>query len=397
MCRATGLATEDWRGLENKRGLFGRIHQWYVREELRIQPNSVRQKFVLIPEDCSEQSSESSEFVTLIAQPQDFVQLSRMAPYLDDLIIPVATIGAALIAGVAIERLLVNYLYRYFRRRQWHTLRRLVRSFNGLVTLWFGLLALRAVLPDLPLKPRYIPITQHLASALTILTVTILLSRVLIALVRSRSDETGAKITSISLIENISKIVVYLIGLLFIFRTFGIAVTPILTALGVGGLAVALALQDTLSNLFAGIYIILSKNLSIGDYIKVDGAQEGVIRDIAWRVTTLETIGNTLVIIPNNKLSTGVVVNYDKPDRHSDLVIPFTFDPHKTPAFQKELERTAEMLRTRYAEEILDIKIQYTSLTVAHAAIDLVIRLKDYSLQNALRDEAIRAIIGAER
>jgi small-conductance mechanosensitive channel len=320
-----------------------------------------------------------------------------MAPYLDDLIIPVATIGAALIAGVAIERLLVNYLYRYFRRRQWHTLRRLVRSFNGLVTLWFGLLALRAVLPDLPLKPRYIPITQHLASALTILTVTILLSRVLIALVRSRSDETGAKITSISLIENISKIVVYLIGLLFIFRTFGIAVTPILTALGVGGLAVALALQDTLSNLFAGIYIILSKNLSIGDYIKVDGAQEGVIRDIAWRVTTLETIGNTLVIIPNNKLSTGVVVNYDKPDRHSDLVIPFTFDPHKTPAFQKELERTAEMLRTRYAEEILDIKIQYTSLTVAHAAIDLVIRLKDYSLQNALRDEAIRAIIGAER
>lgn len=320
-----------------------------------------------------------------------------MALYLDDLIIPVATIFAALIAGIAMERLLANYLYRYFKNREWHTLRRLVRSFNGLITLWFGLIAIRAVLPDLPLKQKYIPAAEHITSALTILTVTVLLSRVLIALVRSRSDEKGGKITSISLIENISKIVVYIVGLLFIFRTFGIAVTPILTALGVGGLAVALALQDTLSNLFAGIYIILSRNLSVGDYIKVDGAQEGVIRDIAWRVTTLETIGNTLVIIPNNKLSTGVVVNYDKPERFSDLIIPFTFDPHKNPGFQQEIERTADKLRKHYANEIMDITVQYSSLTAVHVAVDLVIRLKDYSLQNTLRDEAIRSIIGVER
>jgi small-conductance mechanosensitive channel len=318
-----------------------------------------------------------------------------MSSYVDDLLIPMATIAGALVLGVAIERLLVNYLYRYFKRRDWNTLRRLVRSFNGLITLWFGLIAFRAVLPDLPIRQKYFPLAAHLDSALTILTLTLLLSRILIALVRSRSDESGARVTSISLIENIARIVVYLVGLLFIFRTFGVAVTPILTALGVGGLAVALALQDTLSNLFAGIYIILSKNLSVGDYIKLDGAQEGVIRDIAWRVTTLETIGNTLIIIPNNKISAGIVTNYDKPARHSDLIIPFTIDNKTQNAtqFAERVLAAANKIAAGHEGNIVDTKVELTGWTSAHTNLQLLLRLSDYSMQNQIRDEVLRALL----
>jgi small-conductance mechanosensitive channel len=271
----------------------------------------------------------------------------------------------------------------------------LIRSFNGLITLWFGLLAFRAVLPDLPLRPKYAGVAGRIDSALMILTVSLLIARVLIALVRSRSDDKGSPVTSITLIENLTRIVIYVIGALFVFRTFGIAVTPILTALGVGGLAVALALQDTLSNLFAGVYIILSKNLSVGDYVRIEGGHEGVIRDIAWRVTTLETIGQTLVIIPNNKISTGIVTNFDKPEHNSDLLIPFTIDnaSQNPKAFEDRALKAVNRVSERFADNILASHLEYTSWSSGHTKLQLVLRLRDFTKQNEIRDAVLREML----
>ncbi len=80
-----------------------------------------------------------------------------------------------------------------------------------------------------------------------------------------------------SLTQNIVNIIVFIIGFLVILNLLGISITPILTALGVGGLAVALALQETLSNLFAGIHIIMAKQIKVGDYVQLDSGQEGYI------------------------------------------------------------------------------------------------------------------------
>jgi small-conductance mechanosensitive channel len=85
--------------------------------------------------------------------------------------------------------------------------------------------------------------------------------------------------------------------------------------LGVGGLAVALALQDTLSNFFAGFYVSVAGQIRVGDFIQLDSGQQGYITDIGWRSTTLRQRGNNLVVIPNNKLAQSIVTNYSLPEQ----------------------------------------------------------------------------------
>ncbi len=96
----------------------------------------------------------------------------------------------------------------------------------------------------------------------------------------------------------------------------GISLAPALTAFGVGTLAVALALQDTLSNFFSGVYIILDKPIRPGDFVRVDPGYEGYVASIGWRSTQLRTLAQNLVIIPNGTLAKAIITNYTLPTPH---------------------------------------------------------------------------------
>lgn len=114
------------------------------------------------------------------------------------------------------------------------------------------------------------------------------------------------------------------LGLLLIFSVLGIDVRPFLAAVGVGGLAIALALKDTLENLFAGIYLITDRTIRVGDYIKLETGHEGMVEDIGWRTTRIFLTSNSTVILPNSKLSQSIVTNYSLPENRVLLTIPIS-------------------------------------------------------------------------
>jgi small-conductance mechanosensitive channel len=116
-----------------------------------------------------------------------------------------------------------------------------------------------------------------------------------------------------SLTRNITWGLVVTIGLLVILNGLGLSITPMLTALGVGGLAVALALQEPLANFFAGVFITLGGQIRLGDYIRLDSGQEGYVADFSWRSTRLRMLPNNLVVVPNAKLAQAIVVNHHLP------------------------------------------------------------------------------------
>jgi small-conductance mechanosensitive channel len=118
------------------------------------------------------------------------------------------------------------------------------------------------------------------------------------------------------------KAVIYIIGILIILNYLGISIAPLITALGVGGLAMALALQDTLSNLFAGIHILAEQAIRVGDFIRLETGQEGFVEDISWRTTRIRMLPNNMVIVPNNKLSQSVITNYNLPEQNMVLQVP---------------------------------------------------------------------------
>jgi small-conductance mechanosensitive channel len=132
--------------------------------------------------------------------------------------------------------------------------------------------------------------------------------------------------------QGVIKGTIIIIGLLIILNLLGISITPLLTALGVGGLAVALALQDTLANLFAGIHILLERSIRIGDFVKLESGQEGYIDDITWRTTRVRMLPNNMVIIPNSKLAKSIVTNYYLPEKRLSLLIPVSVSYSSDPA-----------------------------------------------------------------
>ena len=111
----------------------------------------------------------------------------------------------------------------------------------------------------------------------------------------------------------------------------GVSIAPLLTALGIGGLAVSLALKDTLENIFAGINVLMEKSIRVGDFIRLESGQEGTVKDITWRTTRIQLLSNNTVIIPNSKLAQSVVTNYHLPERSFSLRLPVSVSYQSDP------------------------------------------------------------------
>jgi small-conductance mechanosensitive channel len=161
-----------------------------------------------------------------------------------------------------------------------------------------------------------------LVAALIILPVTIGISRATIILLRFALSRSAAGWHVTTLTAATIRILWAIPGLLLILNLLDISLAPALTALGVGGIAVSLALKDTLANLFSGFYISMAGNIHKGDYIQLDSGQEGFVEDVTWRITTLRTLQNNLVVIPNSKLSEALVTNYSFPEKSLAVRIP---------------------------------------------------------------------------
>ena len=150
-------------------------------------------------------------------------------------------------------------------------------------------------------------------------SVTMVTANITERIIQIYSKKLDSVIPVSSLTENVTKTVIYFLGALFILNKLGISIAPILTTLGIGGLAVALALQDTLANLFSGFHILLTQQVRIGDYVKLESGQEGYITDISWRTTKIRMLPNNIVLVPNTKLSQAIITNYYLPEREMSV------------------------------------------------------------------------------
>lgn len=218
---------------------------------------------------------------------------------------------AAVLAGVALRAVLSRLARRAGRTRwEWDDLIfALLRDLALVTTTAAGLWASVLVLG---LKPGVRDVTGRALVAAVILTVSIAVGRFAAGGVASVAHSRGVA-QSATIFKNLARVVIIGIGLLVLLESLGISITPLLTALGVGGLAVALALQDTLANLFAGVHILASKKVLPGDYVRLDGGGEGYIVDINWHNTTIRQLRDNLIIVPNSRFADAIVTNFHRP------------------------------------------------------------------------------------
>ena len=173
---------------------------------------------------------------------------------------------------------------------------------------------LMLLVPDFPLpgpQSRWLRVT---VTVLLVCSLAMALTRLAVAGVSVYAVRRPTLAPATSVARMAVRILIGILAILTGLQSLGVPVTPLLTTLGIGSLAVALALQDTLANFFAGLYLLADRPVRPGDYIKLsEGGAEGYVDSIGWRSSRLRTlIGNT-VIVPNQKLSQTILTNFQLP------------------------------------------------------------------------------------
>ncbi len=238
-------------------------------------------------------------------------------------LVPIAYFFGGLFVGSLVLRFLMPLLRRLAAATPWRGDAAFLRAVGRFPLLWCGLVGAYLALTHLPTTLPAVSILWlgNALFAVAAISVTVVVSRLAVSATRYTAEKSGSGHAA-TIFDNIIKLTVIIVGVLLTLQSLGVAITPILTALGVGGLAVALALQDTLSNLFAGFQILATNHVRPGDYVKLSSGEEGYVRDITWRITTIEALTKVTSVVPNSKIATTIISNYYQPNPEIVVLVP---------------------------------------------------------------------------
>jgi small-conductance mechanosensitive channel len=292
-------------------------------------------------------------------------------------------------------RVLTRVLHRVAARTAWTWDDVLIQSLNaplGIAAVCSGLLVVGRVLPLTPEWDRAFDVLLQAALSVALVLFADRLSRGTLDRLAARSAALqGAR----GLIQAGVRGLLIGIGLLIFLDSIGVSITPILASLGVGSLAVALALQDTLANLFAGVYMVADKPIEPGHMVRLETGEEGTIVKIGLRNTWIRTLANSMIIVPNTKLASSTLTNYSLLD--PEMAVLVNVGVHYSSDLETVERATLEVAReTQRAVPgaVTDFEPQVRFHTFADSSIVLttVLRAREFAASHAIRSDFVKRL-----
>ncbi|MDP2968231.1 MAG: mechanosensitive ion channel family protein [Deltaproteobacteria bacterium] len=259
--------------------------------------------------------------------------------------------------------------------------------------LGIGLSLFLDAIPPLPKK--WIKYSDALLIILFILAGYLFVDRLMMEILRRYSKKVDIISSSAGVIKTLYRAIILGFVFLIVLDRLKITITPFLASLGIGGLVVALALQDTLSNFFSGIYIFFDKPIRIGDYIMLESGQEGYVTQIGWRNTRIRMLPNNIVIVPNTKLVSSHITNFYLPEPEMAVLVQVGV------SYQSDLERV-ERVTIEAAKQVLQeveggVKefepfIRYHTFSDFSINFTVILRAKEYVHKYLITHEFIKRL-----
>ena len=237
-----------------------------------------------------------------------------------DILIPISYLLAGYIVGMLLQLVVMRRILSLTQKTRWKWDDVIANSFGQMPVIWCIIIGGFLAVWQTQVESAYYEIYYRTLITITLFTATLVLARVAGGIIERIP---GERLPSTTLFVNGSRCLVYLLGLIIILQNLDIEITPMITALGIGGLAVALALEETLSNLFSGVQIIASQLVRPGDFVKLSEGHTGYVTDIKARSTTIRSFpDDNRIIVPNSVLSSSIVINYSLPEKNMWIEIP---------------------------------------------------------------------------
>ena len=313
-----------------------------------------------------------------------------------DMLLLTTYIVCGFLIGLLLHKVIMPLIARLAAKTSLKSDDLIIKTIRAWVIPWFLALGLYLGLKQLDLESRFYFWIENGLLIFYIFSGTMIFSRVVSGMIKIKATDTDAVIHSSSIISNIVTIIIYCLGLLIILQSQEISITPVLTALGVGGLAVALALQPTLSNLFAGLQLISSGNFNRGNFVKLATGEDGFIEDITWRSTTIKAATDHIIIIPNSKLADMIVTNYDLPQSQTSFVVEVGV------AYNSDLNYVEKITKEVIKETLQEVEggvkdfepaIGFSAFGESSIKMKTVLRVNQFSDQFAVRSEFIKKLL----
>lgn len=197
------------------------------------------------------------------------------------------------------------------------------------------------------------------------------------------------------LLNKVLTVIIFVIAIVVILGYFKLDITPMVAGVGLGALAIGLALQSTLANFFAGVHLLSDRPIDVGDYIEVDENTKGVVEDIGWRSTRIRTLTDNLLIIPNGKLAESNITNFSKPKQDMSVWVPcgVAYESDLKKVEKVSLEVAKEIQQTvEGAVKDFEPVFRYKEFGDSNINFITVLRVSDPMSRFVVRNEFIKAL-----
>ncbi len=312
-----------------------------------------------------------------------------------DLILLAVYVGGGFLLGYLLYRFVIPLLSKLAAKTNIQSDDLIVLVLKKWIISWMVALGIFIGLRRIDMADKYYNWLEKGLAIFYIFSLTLIAARIVSGMIRIKSAGNDTVIPSSSIISNIVKVIIYCLGLVLILQSLGISVTPILATLGVGGLAVALALQDTLSNLFSGLQIIASGKVNPGDFVRLDNNQDGFVHDITWRSTTIQTVAGNYIIVPNSKLANMIVTNFYLSEKENNFSVEasvsYNTDLQKAERVAKEVAiETLQLVEGGVTD--FDPLVRFHTFSDNGVNFRVIMRVHEYAQQFAAQHEFIKRL-----
>lgn len=247
----------------------------------------------------------------------------------------------------------------------------------------------------LPMPERFGKIINVAPTILIVLAIVLALNRILVGLL-TRTERNHAELRNYSSIaKGVIHAIVILLGVMVVLESLGISITPLIASLGVGSIAVALALQDTLASFFSGIYVLIDKPIETGHYIELEGGQKGFVEKVGWRSTCIRMLQDNVIIVPNTKIASSIIINYHRPQ--GEMAVLVKVGVH----YNSDLEHVERVTCEVAKETMREVQggvpefnpfVRYNHFDASSINFTVIMRGKDFVTQYLITHEFIKRL-----
>lgn len=282
----------------------------------------------------------------------------------------------------------------------------LVLPYLRRIVVWgLVLKGIHAALEQLPYSKEHQEVANYAGNALAVVWIIILVSQAMGFFGQfyrwyiTKAEMDGGQLADATgratLYRKVTNFAILVLGGLYILRALDIDISPLLAGGAIGGLAIGLALQDTLSNTFAGFYLTADRPFRVGDFIKLESGEEGFVDEIGWRNTKVKLFSNNLIIIPNSKLSQSTILNYFMPEQEMSVYINcgVSYDSDLEHVERVAVEVGKEVQnRVEGCNPDWEPLVRWQEFSSSSITFLVILRVYDFTTNYLLKSEYIKAL-----